>query len=527
MSPFARSRDPKRRQRSRWLAVVCAGLVAPAMGFAAFASGCSVLAGLGDYAVGSGGDAGRKSSDASSIDAMDDAFAGEDCGAAAPQSIFTVGCTSSTCVPFDDGTHIVSGLLEDGGLPPLPDAATTSGDAGVDATADASGTSAEAGTPDASAGTDAGASYPACSSLPNPVYMMGSNALLPVVQQLGTWANSATPAITLIYTQLSSCKGVSAVIQNVDAIKSGATVSNYWDTGSNTHTCAIDADSKYADIGLSSVFAETCIPSTTGFSGVQDFQGPIVTAVWFVPHASTQTSISAEAAYLLYSGAGKVTPWDDPSFVFLRGVTGGTQVMMGAAIGVPAAQWLGTTTGSSDLERSAVIASTSPQNTLGLGEIDYAEDSVGVVNLNELAYRHYGQSCAYYPNSTATSHDKRNVRDGHYVGWGPVHLIARVNGQGVPVNVNAGTIVNYFIGNTPVPGHDFLSLVVSDHLIPQCAMNVQRLQEVGPPLPYLPSPSCACFFDSSVGTTSCQTCTVSSDCPASAPACNLGYCEPR
>jgi len=289
--------------------------------------------------------------------------------------------------------------------------------------------------------------------------MMGSNALLPIVQQLGTWANAAS--ITLIYTQLSSCKGVSAVVQNVDALKSGATISNYWDTGSNTQICSIDDTSKFADIGLSSVFMQTCITSTTGFSGVADFQGPIVTSVWFVPHASTQTSISAEAAYLVYSGAGKVTPWDDPSFVFLRGATGGTQVMMGVAIGVPAAQWVGTTTGSSDLERSDVIASTSPQGTLGLGEIDYAEDAVGVVNLNELAYRHYGQSCAYYPNSTATAHDKRNVRDGHYVGWGPVHLIARVNAQGVPVNAAAGQIIDYFIGNTPVPGHDFLSLVIS------------------------------------------------------------------
>jgi hypothetical protein len=491
-----------------------------AIGVAAGASGCNVIASLGDYQVGTGaGDGSTPQRADASTDAASDASA-EDCGTAPPQAIFTVSCTTSTCVPFDDSAHITSGLLADGGLPPLPEAGAAVADAGPDA-----GTASDSGSDSDSGGPDAASSYPACSSLPNPVYMMGSNALLPVVQQLGTWANAA--GITLVYTQLSSCKGVSAVIQNVDALKAGATISNYWDTGSNTLTCAIDANSKDADIGLSSVFPETCIPSSTGFSGIQDFQGPIVTSVWFVPHASTQTSISAEAAYLMYSGAGKVSPWNDPSYVFLRGATGGTQVMMGVAIGVPAAQWVGTTTGTSDLERSAVIASSSPQNTIGLGEIDYAEDSVGVVNLNELAYRQYGQDCAYYPNSTATSHDKRNVRDGLYAGWGPVHLIARVNAEGAPVNSNAGTIINYFIGNTPVPGHDFLSLVISDHLIPQCAMNVSRKAEVGPPSPYLPSPSCACFFDSVVGTTSCQTCAASADCPASAPACNLGYCEPR
>jgi hypothetical protein len=496
-------------------------LALPAIAIATGVSGCNLVANLGAYAVGTA----PRGADG----ALLDGGGAEDCGSASPQSVFTTSCTSSTCAPFDDDAHIQSGLLEDGGLPPLPEAGSpTSGtDAGSDAAPDAasdSGSDAASGA-GSDAGDDAGSPYPACSSLPNPVYMMGSNALLPIVQQLGTWANAA--GITLIYTQLSSCKGVSAIVQNVDAIKSGATISNYWDTGSNTLTCAIDATSKFADIGLSSVFMDTCIPTTTGFSGVQDFQGPIVTAVWFVPHASTQTSISAEAAYLVYSGAGQVVPWNDPSFVFLRGATGGTQVMMGVAIGVPGAQWVGTTTGSSDLERSSVIASTSPESTLGLGEIDYAEDSIGTVNLNELAYRQYGQDCAYYPNSTATSHDKRNVRDGHYVGWGPVHLIARVNAQGVPVNAAAGQIIQYFIGNTPVPQHDFLSLVISYHLIPQCAMNVERTTEIGPPMTYLPTPSCACYFDSVVGQTSCQTCTVAANCPASAPACNLGYCEPR
>jgi hypothetical protein len=211
----------------------------------------------------------------------------------------------------------------------------------------------------------------------------------------------------------------------------------------------------------------------------------------------------------------------------LRGATGGTQVMMGVAIGVPGAGWVGNTTGSSNAERSAVIASTKPENTLGLGEIDYAEDAVGVVNLNELAFRDYGQPCAYYPNSTATAHDKRNVRDGHYVGWGPTHLVTRVNAQGVPVKAAAGQIIDYFIGNTPVPGHDFLSLVISSHLIPTCAMNVQRTTELGPLSPYLPAPSCACFFDSVTSQTSCQTCTTSAECPATAPVCNLGYCEPQ
>jgi hypothetical protein len=339
--------------------------------------------------------------------------------------------------------------------------------------------------------------------------------------------------ITLVYTKLSSCGGVTGVINNLDAKSQGATTSSYWDASGNTQTCTIDDASKYPDIGISAVFPNTCIPSSTGFSGIGDFQGPVVTAVWFVPSQSHQRSISAEAAYLLYSGAGKVAPWSDPKNVFLRGSTGGTQVMMGNAIGVPPTQWLGKTTGSSDLERSSVIAagsnpSVDPESVLGLGEIDYAEDATGSANLNMLAYRHYGQSCAYYPNSTLDSRDLANVRDGHYVGWGPAHLVSKVSSQGVPLKADAGTIINYFIGNQPVPRQDLLSLVIQRHLVPQCAMHVRRTTEVGPVVSYQPSPSCSCFFDlKATGSTGCTPCAKASDCPASAPVCNLGYCEPQ
>jgi hypothetical protein len=359
--------------------------------------------------------------------------------------------------------------------------------------------------------------------------MMGSNALLPIFQQLGTWVNAEN--ITLVYTKLSSCGGVTGVINNIDARTQGATTSSYWDSSGNTQTCTIDDNSKYPDVGISAVFPSTCIPNNTGFSGIGDFQGPVVSAVWFVPSQSHQTSISAEAAYLLYSGAGKVAPWTDPKNVFLRGSTGGTQVMMGFAIGVPPTQWIGKTTNSSDLERSSVIAAgadpnVNPDSVLGLGELDYAEDATGSANLKMLAYRHYGQSCAYYPNSTLDSRDLANVRDGHYVGWGPTHLVAKVNAQHVPINANAGTLINYFIGNQAVPRQDLLSLVIQRHLIPQCAMRVSRSQEVGPVVPFKPAPSCGCFFDlKATGSTSCAACKTSADCPATAPDCNLGYCE--
>jgi hypothetical protein len=61
------------------------------------------------------------------------------CYPCAPQlnAQFLNACTSSTCVPFDDGTRVTH-LLPDGALPPLPgsDSGIAGGEAGSDAAAE-------------------------------------------------------------------------------------------------------------------------------------------------------------------------------------------------------------------------------------------------------------------------------------------------------------------------------------------------------------------------------------------------------
>ena len=39
--------------------------------------------------------------------------------------------------------------------------------------------------------------------------------------------------------------------------------------------------------------------------------------------------------------------------------------------------------------------------------------------LTALAFRAQGQYAAYWADSTVTSRDKKNVRDGHYTVWSP------------------------------------------------------------------------------------------------------------
>src|SRR5262249_30141930 len=148
-------------------------------------------------------------------------------------------------------------------------------------------------------------------------------------------------------------------------------------------------------------------------------------------------------------------------------------------------------------------------------------------SLRILAYQHYGQSCGYYPDTDEILNDKANVRDGHYAIWGPLHLLTRLDGLGYPANPSAGDVIGYLAGTKPAPpGLDLIAIEAQRHVVPQCAMHVRRVQELGPMMSYAPPGSCGCYYDLVAnGATTCTPCAMPLDCPSTAPACSYGYCE--
>ena len=59
-------------------------------------------------------------------------------------------------------------------------------------------------------------------------------------------------------------------------------------------------------------------------------------------------------------------------------------------------------------------------------------------------------------------------------------------------------------------------------------MAVSRTSEIGPISPFAPNNACDCYYElEATGQTACTACTVSSTCPATAPVCSFGYCEPQ
>jgi hypothetical protein len=307
----------------------------------------------------------------------------------------------------------------------------------------------------------------------------------------------------------------------------------YWPP-SGESTCTIpvtDAGIATTDIAASDVFATTCGSLPNGLPvDIGDFFGPAQAMGFIVPKSSSQRAISASAAYFVYGfgAAGAVAPWTDDAFIFKRGPTSGTVQLLSAGIGVPAAKWKGTDGGLDKDIVAKVIGSAQPEKTIGIVAQSFLNtDPQLALALNFLAYKHYGQSCAYYPDSTPTSKDKANVRDGHYALWGPVHYLVKLDGAGNIRNPSAKRVVDYLTQTAKPPGGlDLIQFDAANYLIPNCAMKVKRAAEIGPMTPLAPTNACGCYYEQvATGSSTCQACSTSPECPKSAPVCSYGFCE--
>jgi hypothetical protein len=138
---------------------------------------------------------------------------------------------------------------------------------------------------------------------------------------------------------------------------------------------------------------------------------------------------------------------------------------------VPPGRWKGLDKSNSQGVLDAVVGSTSAESTIGILGSDFYDAHRDV--LKSLAFQAFHQNGAYFADSTATSFDKRNVRNGHYINFGYLHLIAKVDAQGVPSTTQSKRFVDWVTGNTdaatgtPAPFVVF-DITIKAKLIPQC-----------------------------------------------------------
>ncbi len=511
-------------------------------------------AGTGDVSDegGSAGDAG-----APNMSCTDPTgFHGLGCGVCAPTDIFSLenACTTAVCTRFDNALRLTK-LTADGGLPALPTASAGSGgsagSSGGAGAAGSGGTSGSAGTGGtAGAAGTSGVAGKACADLATKgsiVYITGSSAAKPFLQQIAQ--QLVAQNVYIVYASTGSCIGVDAVVNGTPMTTgptAAATTATFWDSASsNGVACDLPLEGVPADIGASDVFAQSC----TNFElanldslQIRDAHGPIQTMTFVVPANSPYYEISAQAAYFVFGfganggvqGASGTPAWNNESYLYQRSASSGTQAMLASAIGVPATVWRGRPHKSSDDVSADIQAAGQKQDTgalaLGILAADYIDSKNLRAQIRVLGFQDSAQHCAVFPDSSSTAHDKRNVRDGHYPVWGPLHLLLKVDHSGNPVNpANRQAItdiIGYLSGTKLLPnGSKLLDVYAQNGLVPECAMHVSRTKDGGNIIPYTPENPCSCLFDATTtGATSCKKCSVQGDCSAG-QSCSQGYCE--
>jgi hypothetical protein len=122
---------------------------------------------------------------------------------------FANACTDSQCQPFDNRQRLKN-LRSDGGLTPLPDAQSKPSpvDAGqappirLNAATETGASGASERGPMAAPGAVD------CSTMANPVYIVGSSAVKPFLAEIAKAERNQTPPVTLLYSDQGSCVGV-------------------------------------------------------------------------------------------------------------------------------------------------------------------------------------------------------------------------------------------------------------------------------------------------------------------------------
>ncbi len=380
-----------------------------------------------------------------------------------------------------------------------------------------------------------------CTTLPNPVYFPATTLIESLLSKVAPTLADATimgaDQMTVIHVPLSSCITYET---HKDQVPLTGTAVYYAPDGTQL-ACdmPVGGDDVLSDLAAMDVGGVTCLGGATPPADLTEYPSHVETLGFVVPRNSSQTAITATEAYYMLKFGGEagraVEPWTDPNFVMVRNPGSSTQLTIGANVGIPGTAWSGELkghAGSGDV-RDEVIAENSTGN---------AEKVIGILNSSKweaatddmkiLAFQPFNQCIgAVFPDSTATSRDKRNVRDGHYPIWTNLRYIVRTDDNGDAVTVNGDEaaarvdrFVEFMTGLDSVEGLDVATSVIETGNIPACAMHVKREVDGGDISSFEHPAPCDCLFLEGNGVASeCATCD--EETPCTTGTCRAGFCE--
>ncbi len=375
----------------------------------------------------------------------------------------------------------------------------------------------------------------ACSSLPNPVYMQVGDTQEPLMKTLGRALRDEDRPISIVYVTSGSCTNVPALYNDTKITKNmlyapSTAEDASWGPKKPALSCTVPAEGVSIEIANSALFVSSCANLPAQPADIKQFTGPIQGYSFVTSRLSSQSAITAEEAYFVFGfgNTGMAAPWTDESQMFIRTATKSTLLTMAALINVNATKWKGMRFDGSPMVQAALENTATPEQAIGILGVELYDQERNKLKL--LAFKGYGQKYAYFPDSTASALDKRNLRDGHYLPWSPTVWLTKVDGAGQPVKADAGYIIDMILANetTPQPKFEPVDLVIAVGLVPECAMKVMRDHEAGELALYQPEEPCGCYFElKSTGKApaGCVACSETSPCATG--RCRHGYCEAK
>jgi hypothetical protein len=410
-----------------------------------------------------------------------------------------------------------------------------------------------------------------CDFLPNKIYLHGTTAVKPLIAVLGARLAQLPTPYTLLYQQVDSCAAVATVASGGNISQRGAPhVYTAAPTAKNPDaykddTCTLNSSVLIsADVALADVYFDGCpnyaanmlrdasVHVAASTAPAVDYLGPIQAMVYVTSPSnfSSQYLLLEEAQGLLACGTGaKVYPFVDPRQLNLYdhegGFTNGIPLMTYHCLALPVTYYPKTTDLATLVKPSFypqpeltiisfVQSSINPTTAVGfLSGENYDENRDTLKSLAIVGPGQTARNKAFLPDSDATSRDRRNVRDGHYVVQGPLHMIARAGSDDVPTSPMAERFVNWLQGKpgrggeAPLP-FNIIDIFAQTGVVPQCAMRVTRDTECGPFKPYRDPAPCGCYFESKATglavPSGCTACQATAEC-SGGRICSFGFCE--
>ncbi|HVZ75329.1 MAG TPA: hypothetical protein VHJ20_23285 [Polyangia bacterium] len=370
---------------------------------------------------------------------------------------------------------------------------------------------------------------------PNPIYLTGSSAYEQTAANMAVELATLTgnDKVTLIYKTSTSCDGANAIRDNVTLTGTADTFTPNATNAKlgviNKGACSLDHSVTKADVGVSDVWYDNCTGG--GLTATMtDVKGPVQAMIFIVPHANmTNTDLTYYEAQDIWGCGmkGMVSPFTSEVAIQQRNKDSGTQITVAKNIGVPAASFKGVmNSAGGDLVNS--LNAADPNTAIGFLAADSFDSKRG--QLNALAFQGLNQTKAYYADSASGTFDKKNVRDGHYLVWGPEHFLATIDATSKAItNTKAANFIGWATGTLTTAAFNYVEVDAISNIIPQCAMKVQRDTDGGLLRPYTPATgtACGCKYESIVTKTAvpagCTMCTSNADCGTK--TCSNGFCE--